>query len=178
MFSGKNAKTPMVINYQPGNSVVNANFNTTVGAGKEIALMHLHGCTATQDAGAQYLLKLKESDLFKKIPVNIRKLIVNFTGGASYVGDLEILRGDILDVVELRGGDQLKGTLKEESFNLDTFYGGCHTAGRSRDRACSTSVRFARGNSLSRPTARSSAATSNRTPCHCSFPAARSPRFH
>ncbi len=123
MFSGKNAKTPMVITYQPGNSVVNANFNTSLGAGKEIALMHLHGCMPTQEGAAQYFLKLKESDLFKKIPVNIRKLIVNFTGGASYIGDIEILRGDILDVVELRGGDQLKGTLKEESYQLETFYG-------------------------------------------------------
>jgi len=123
MFSGKNAKTPMVINYQQGNSVVNANFNTTVPAGKEIALMHLHGCTASQDAAQQYVLKLKESDLFKQIPSNLRKLIVNFSGGASYIGDIEILRGDILDVVELRGGDQLKGTLKEETYDLTTFYG-------------------------------------------------------
>ncbi len=57
------------------------------------------------------------------IPMAIRKLIINFRGGENFIGDYEILRGDILDVVELRSGDQLKGTLKEKSFKLDTFYG-------------------------------------------------------
>jgi hypothetical protein len=36
---------------------------------------------------------------------------------------VEILRGDVLDIVELRSGDQFKGTLKETGFNLQTFYG-------------------------------------------------------
>ena len=123
MFSGKNVKTPMTVNYQQGNSVVAGNLQMALPAGKEIAVMHLHGITPTQDAAAQYLLKLKENDLFKKIPANIRKLIVNFAGTGSFIGDVEVLRGDLLDVVELRGGDQLKGTLKEESYDLSTFYG-------------------------------------------------------
>jgi hypothetical protein len=123
MFSGKNTKTPMVINYQPGNSVVQATMQVTIKPNQEVALMHLHGVMPTQDACSQYVTKLKESDLFKNIPTNIRKLIVNFAGGTNFVGEIEVLRGDLLDVVELKGGDQLKGTLKEDKFELTTFYG-------------------------------------------------------
>src|SRR5439155_14549206 len=35
----------------------------------------------------------------------------------------ELLRGDIFDVVEIRGGDQMRGTIKETSYDLTTFYG-------------------------------------------------------
>jgi hypothetical protein len=69
------------------------------------------------------VLSMKESKIMASIPSAIRKLIINFRGGENFIGDYEILRGDILDVVELRSGDQLKGTLKEKSFKLDTFYG-------------------------------------------------------
>ncbi len=95
----------------------------TIPAGKEVALMHLHSTAATQDAGVQFLDKLKEMQIMKSIPSPIRRLIVNFQSAQGFIGDLEVLRGDLLDVVELRAGDQLKGTLKETQFDLQTFYG-------------------------------------------------------
>ena len=123
MYAGKNAKAAMTINHQQGNNQVTANFQTKLPPGKEIALMHLHGVQPSQDAAAQFVLKLKESELLKRVPPDVRKLIVNFAGGSNFIGDVEVLRGDLLDVVELRGGDQLKGTLKQESYELTTFYG-------------------------------------------------------
>src|SRR3954463_1388835 len=52
-----------------------------------------------------------------------RKIHLTFATGQNFIGDVEILRGDLLDVVELKGGDQYKGTLKETTFTLETFYG-------------------------------------------------------
>jgi hypothetical protein len=75
------------------------------------------------DAGVELVRGLKESQLLRSIPRDIRKLIVNFATGQNFIGDVEILRGDLLDVVELRGGDQVKGTLREKTFALETFYG-------------------------------------------------------
>jgi len=34
-----------------------------------------------------------------------------------------LLRGEMFDVVEIRGGDQVRGTIKEPTFKLATFYG-------------------------------------------------------
>src|SRR5206468_3006490 len=57
------------------------------------------------------------------LPPELRKIIVNFPGAQSFVGDRELLRGAMLDVIELRGGDKVQGTLKDGTFKLATFYG-------------------------------------------------------
>ncbi len=123
VFAGRGARWRTAVNWPQGNSYVQATIALTIPAGKEVALMHLHSTAATQDAGVQFLDKLKEMQIMKSIPSPIRRLIVNFQSSQGFIGDLEILRGDLLDVVELRTGDQFKGTLKETQFDLDTFYG-------------------------------------------------------
>ncbi len=123
MFGGKGAKTIPTINYVANNNNVQASLSYAVPAGKEIALMHLHYLTTSVDNGTKFVTGLKESKLMATIPPAIRKLIINFRGGENFVGDYEILRGDILDVIELRSGDQLKGTIKEKQYRLQTFYG-------------------------------------------------------
>lgn len=123
MFAGKNAKVVANMNWPQGNNFVQATYSLPIPAGKEVAIMHLHRILPTTDAGVQFVKDLKEAALIKVIPSAIRKLIVNFQTGQGWIGDLEILRGDVLDVVELRSGDQFKGTLKETGFTLDTFYG-------------------------------------------------------
>ena len=123
VFSGKGAKQAFSINYQQGASMVQASMSLLVPAGKEVAFMHLHTAAATPDAAAAFISNLKESSVLKTVPPQVRRILVNFSAGAGFIGDLEVLRGDVLDVVELKGGDQLKGTLKEQSFELATFYG-------------------------------------------------------
>ena len=59
----------------------------------------------------------------KSIPTALRRLIVNFPTTQGWIGEIELLRGDMLDVVELRTGDQFRGTLKETEYPLTTFYG-------------------------------------------------------
>ncbi len=123
MFAGKGSKLTPNVNYAQGNNSVQANFNVKLAAGKEIALMHFHGTTNNLDSAQKFVNDMKESKVMATIPSAIRKLIVNFRGGENFIGEIEILRGDILDVVELRSGDQLKGTLKEKAFRLQSFYG-------------------------------------------------------
>ena len=71
----------------------------------------------------QLVNNIKEKDLLQSIPREIRKLIVNVAGSQSFVMEVEVLRGDLMDVVELKTGDQFKGTLKDASYRLNTFYG-------------------------------------------------------
>lgn len=53
----------------------------------------------------------------------IRKLLVNVTPGISFGGDIEVLRGDAFDVVETRTGESFKGSIKDASFKIETFFG-------------------------------------------------------
>ncbi len=123
MFAGKGAKSAPVFQYQQGNSNINISYAPSIPGGKEIAIMHFHLVTGTPDMGQKFVLGMKETKLMAAIPAAIRRLIVNFRGGENFIGDYEILRGEMLDVVELRTGDQLKGTLKEKNYKLQTFYG-------------------------------------------------------
>jgi hypothetical protein len=49
--------------------------------------------------------------------------VINFGSTANFIGDLEILRGDVQDVVELRGGDLIKGTIKDTTYKLTASFG-------------------------------------------------------
>jgi hypothetical protein len=123
VFNGIGAKTPFTINYQPGNSQVFANMNVNVPAGKEVAIMHIHATANSTNDGQELVKKLKDSKLFKDIPQNIRKAIVNWNAGSAFFGDYEVLRGELFDVVEMRTGDQFRWNLKDESYRITTFYG-------------------------------------------------------
>jgi hypothetical protein len=123
MYAGKDARTAPAITYAPTNNIVQAALQLNVGAGKSVAVMHLLTTMASVDQARDAVLALKEATLLHSIPSELRRLIVNFPTGAMDVGDVEMLRGDSFDVVELRGGDQMQGTLADDSFKLDTLYG-------------------------------------------------------
>ncbi len=123
MYAGKGSKLVPNVTYQQGNTQVQASMQITVPANKEVAIVHIHGVTATPEQGTQFVQNFKESKLLASVPSDLRKSIVNFSGGQGFIGERELLRGDVFDVVEIRGGDQMRGTIKEPSFKLATFYG-------------------------------------------------------
>ena len=123
VMAGKGSKLAPAINGQANNNVAVSRFQFPVKAGREVAILHLHGTAASLDAGTRAALGVNEKDLLKSIPRAVRKLIVNVATNESFVTEVEVLRGDLLDVVELKTGDQVRGTLKETAFALETFYG-------------------------------------------------------
>jgi hypothetical protein len=123
VYGGQGSKVVPSIHYPQGNNFVQATLNLAVPGNKEVAFVHFHATAANQDAGVQWVNSMKESELLADVPKDLRKIIVNFKMQQSQFGDLEVLRGDVLDVVELRSGDKFNGNLTETSYKLDTFYG-------------------------------------------------------
>jgi len=123
MYGGKGCKTVPAVQYAQGNNMVQAMMTLNIPAGKSQAIMHLHTTANSYDQGLQFITNLKENQLMRSLPADIRHLIVNFSSGNNFVGEYEILRGDTTDVVELRTGDQLRGTIKDADYKLTTFYG-------------------------------------------------------
>ena len=123
VYGGSGAKLFPTIDSQIGGNSVQANFNCVVPANKEIAVVHYHMVVNSQDQAAQWVKDMKVGKLFNDLPKDIKREIVNFRVNAGLLGDLEVLRGDVMDVVELRSGDKFNGTLSETSYKLDTFYG-------------------------------------------------------
>jgi hypothetical protein len=123
IFAGKGSKLAPTINGQVNNNVAVSTLQVPIKPGKEVAILHFHGTAASLDAGVQVVNAIKEKELLKNIPREIRKLLANVATNQSFVTEVEVLRGDLMDVVELKTGDQFKGTLKETAFALDTFFG-------------------------------------------------------
>jgi hypothetical protein len=123
VYGGPNCKVAPVIDSQQGGNSATATFNTTVPANKEIAVASFHLVSTSQDQGVAWVNNMKVAKLFADVPREIRTEIVNFRASNGLLGDLEVLRGDLLDVVELRSGDKLNGNLTETSYKLDTYYG-------------------------------------------------------
>ncbi len=123
IYAGKGAKLVPAINCDQGNTVVQTTYQLEVKAGKSVAIVHLLGSAGSIEQGADSIMAFKESKLLASLPADVRRIVVNFTTAGSVVGDYEILRGDAFDVIELRSGDQLHGTIKEDAFKLNTFYG-------------------------------------------------------
>ena len=112
----------------PGLNSMNRNnntFNTTVpvkiAAGKEAAVLTILYPAPSNDIVEKYFQDMKEATLLASLPRDVRKLIVNFSAGDLF-GDLEILRGETTDVVELRNGDQFRGNLKLD-WKVNTDFG-------------------------------------------------------
>jgi hypothetical protein len=123
MYAGKNSKFPIAITHQQGNNVVQASFSVNVPAGQEVAIAHFHGTVNGMDAGLEFVNSARESKLFADLPPAVRKVIVNFRLNNQFVGDRELLRGEAADVIEMRSGDVIRGTIKEQGFVVQTIFG-------------------------------------------------------
>jgi hypothetical protein len=122
IFAGKGAKVAPQLLSAPNSNQVQATLQLTVPANKEVSLVHVYGIPNGPESVVQTILSTRESRLLSDVPIEIRKTIVNAPSVAA-IGDREILRGELLDVVELRNGDQLRGTIKEAGYKVQAFYG-------------------------------------------------------
>lgn len=117
---GGNLRPKVLINAGGGNSI-GGTAQLTVPPNGTSVFIHLYA-TAAPDAAEKFVLDLRDTDILRTLPSELRSKVVNF-GGAMFFSDVELLRGDAFDVVELRSGDQLRGTLEQQQYVLETFYG-------------------------------------------------------
>jgi hypothetical protein len=122
IYAGGGKTAPSILN-PPGGNVVQCSFNLTIPAGKEAAIVHEHLFVPSVEAAAKYVHDMNAASVMRTVSPELRKSVVNFPPNDDGLPDLEILRGDAFDVIELRGGDQLKGDLRETTYSLTTFYG-------------------------------------------------------
>lgn len=98
-------------------------YSVEVPARQTVALLHVQAIRGTADEALSVLRQTREPEFLSDLPDPILKSLVNFTRPGQFVGDREILRGNLIDVVELRGGDQYRGTIENPQFKLRTSYG-------------------------------------------------------
>lgn len=123
LFAGKGAKFVPQIIWQQGHNQVQAMYNLSVPARGELAILHVHSTADNVQEGERFITELNERQLLRDVSKELKRIIVNAVVPSDMIGERELLRGELFDVVELRGGDVLKGTLLAERYRLNTSYG-------------------------------------------------------
>jgi hypothetical protein len=121
--AGRSSKMSVRFNYRINDDNVDIFYDVEVPPRQTVAVVHCQLRRQNASEAANAWKDLKEKELLKDMPRDLRRRVVNFPTGDGYVGDREILRGDALDIVELRGGDTYRGTVKVDRFHLQTLYG-------------------------------------------------------
>jgi hypothetical protein len=124
IFAGNGSKILPTFQAPQNSNQIDATLNVTVPPGKEVAIMQIEAPTSGPDAAQKLFATIKQSKLLSSLPKPLRRLVVNF-GSGFFIGDgdYEVLRGEAFDVAEMKSGDQMRGTLHEPSYHLNTFYG-------------------------------------------------------
>ncbi|MDW8261798.1 MAG: hypothetical protein RMJ35_04665 [Phycisphaerales bacterium] len=123
LWAGPGTPLAPEVNWQPGNSFIQVAYPLQIAPGGRVAIVHLHAAHPSVESARQFIEKSTASRLLKGVPFDVRKAIANFRVGGLLLGERELLRGESLDVIELRTGDQLRGTLGQRSFRLRTAFG-------------------------------------------------------
>lgn len=121
--AGRTSKVQGRFEYRMNDDNININYDVDVPAHQTVAIVHFQLRRHSANDAADAWKAVKEKDLLKNMSRDLRKRVVNFPNGDGFAGDLEVLRGEGLDIVEMRGGDSYRGTLKIDHFHLQTLYG-------------------------------------------------------
>ena len=108
---------------QQGGDAVEVSYEIDVPPRRTVAVAHVNARRGTLNEAMAFMRSPKERDWLRGLPKEVVSWLVNFPAADRFAGGAEILRGDLLDVVELRGGDLYKGTLKETAYKLQAPYG-------------------------------------------------------
>jgi hypothetical protein len=123
IYGGPGAHVAPKLDWQEGSNSITATYVMNLPPQREQAIVHLHTIVPTVADGTRFINSLKQSAVMHGIPSSLRRIIVNYPQTQEWINDVELLRGDTDDIVELHNGDRLRGTLEESTFALKTFYG-------------------------------------------------------
>jgi hypothetical protein len=123
MGAGRGSKLAPRFEPQQGSDRFNMHYQLEIPPKQTAVIVHAQVYRQQFAAACAILDEIKDREFLSQLPADLQKKVVNFRTGDSAVGDLEILRGEVSDVVELRGGDVLRGQINQGVYRLQTFYG-------------------------------------------------------
>ena len=123
VVAARGSKLAPQFTQEPGGNAVEFTYLVEVPPRRTVALVHVHARRPTLADAAAFVRSTREKDFLRGLPRQLVRWLANFPTGDPLAGGAEVLRGDLLDVVELRGGDLYKGTLTDTAYKLQTPYG-------------------------------------------------------
>ena len=123
VVAGRGAKLLPQFQAQPQADFVNVMYDVEVPPRKTVAIVHVQARRPNLNEAIAFARSTKDRQFLKGLDRSLLKAVVNFPPAEQFFAGVDVLRGDLLDAVELRGGDVYKGTLRHESYRIKTPYG-------------------------------------------------------
>lgn len=128
IVAGRGAKFIPKIQPQQGNDQLNLVFDVEVPPRQTVVVVHVQIYRRLLNLANEALSEIKDKEYLAQLPKELQKRVINFRVTDKSIGDADVLRGDVLDVVELRGGDLLRGALREPIYKIHTHFGDIELA--------------------------------------------------
>jgi hypothetical protein len=123
MCAGRGGKVTSRYQIQQNSDQIEQFYEIDVPAKQTVAIVHVQAMRGNMADAAAFITQAKDKEILEGLSRETLRSLINFKRSGTTIGDLELPRTDLLDIVEMRGGDQYRGTLKEAVFHLETFHG-------------------------------------------------------
>ena len=123
IFATKNAKIKPSFQFRTGDDNLYYNHSLKIPPGKTVALCFIEAQRRPLSAAQKFLREFKVERELKKIPVPLRRIILNMGGAMLTLGSLELPRREKHDLLVQRGGNELLGVIQNTEYVIDTLQG-------------------------------------------------------
>lgn len=120
---GAGGKVQCNFNAQPGTDQADMVFDVEIPPKQTAVIVHFQAMRPSNDQAVEFMRTAKEKELLAGLPKDIRKSVVNFRRGDAILSEIELPRAELLDIIELRSGDQYRGTLTDAVFKITGAFG-------------------------------------------------------
>lgn len=120
---GHGGKVQCAYMSQPNTDQCDLVYTMDVPPRQSVAVVHFQAMRGSNEQAAEWMRSAREKDLLQGLPKEVRRVVANFRGADSNLSEIELPRTELSDIIELRGGDQYRGTLADASFKLRGFQG-------------------------------------------------------
>ena len=130
VYAAKGAKVKPQVQCTPGSQSMTYTLNLPVPAGKAVALVFFEAQRAGFADAQKFLKDFNAQREMALVPAGLRKIIVNAGTAGLTLENIDLPRNDKNDLAVLRSGDEWLGTILNEQFPIETFYGRLDLPGR------------------------------------------------
>jgi len=123
VFAAPNAKVRPLVEYTVNNDDVYYNFKLRIPAGRPVAICLFEAQRRPYAEAQKFLKEFKPAVELAGLPKELRRAIVNMGGSVLMLENVELPRSVDHDLVVRPNGDELPGTILNESFAVQAFFG-------------------------------------------------------
>ncbi len=125
IFTNKGSRMRPEVKLTRNQDELFVDFALKIPAGKTMAICQFEAQRAGNDQAVKFLKDFNPRRELDKVPADLRKLIVNMGGATLVMGNIDLPRNDKYDLAIRRNEteDELLGTILNERFDVETFYG-------------------------------------------------------